>query len=128
MKNRGQCEPRDSRVFELEEEREELEWATRAADIAFQELDSLKEQAQPGRGEIWMVDRGLAAKVRPCLPLADWPADNELALIAVPAHTRSLEGNPWEHAVVKPFLKTGAFHLQQVLRASRSSERLWLEV
>jgi mRNA interferase MazF len=68
----------------------------------------------PSRGEVWKVDLGLAAKVRPCLLLSDWPADNELALITVLAHTRSLQGNPWEHAVVKPFLKTGAFHLQQV--------------
>lgn len=27
------------RVFELEDEREELDWATQAADLAFQELD-----------------------------------------------------------------------------------------
>ena len=32
-----------SRVFELEEEREELEWAAQAADLAFQELDKLEE-------------------------------------------------------------------------------------
>lgn len=31
------------RVFELEEEHEELEWANRAADLAFQELDRLEE-------------------------------------------------------------------------------------
>jgi mRNA interferase MazF len=61
-----------------------------------------------------MVDLGLAAKVRPCLLLTDWPADNELALITVLAHTRSLHGNPWEFTVPKPFLKEGAFHLQQI--------------
>ena len=32
------------RVFELEEEREELEWAAQAADLAFQELDKLEEK------------------------------------------------------------------------------------
>lgn len=32
------------RVFELEEEREDLEWAARAADLAFQELDRLEEK------------------------------------------------------------------------------------
>jgi len=69
---------------------------------------------RPSRGEVWMIDLGLAAKVRPCLLLTDWPADNELALITVLAHTRTLRGNPWEHAVPKPFLKEGAFHLQQV--------------
>ena len=61
-----------------------------------------------------MVDLGLVAKVRPCLLLTDWPADNELALITVLAHTRSLHGNPWEFTVPKPFLKEGAFHLQQI--------------
>ena len=33
-----------SRVFELEDERGELEWATQAADLAFQELDKLEEK------------------------------------------------------------------------------------
>ena len=69
---------------------------------------------RPSRGEIWMVDLGLAAKVRPCLLLTGWPADNELALITVLAHTRSLHGNPWEHSVPKSFLDQGAFHLQQI--------------
>jgi transcription elongation GreA/GreB family factor len=32
------------RVFELEEEGEDLEWAARAADLAFQELDRLEEK------------------------------------------------------------------------------------
>ena len=32
------------RVFELEEEREELDWATQVANLAFQELDKLEEQ------------------------------------------------------------------------------------
>ena len=32
------------RVFELEEERDELEWAAQAADLAFQKLDKLEEQ------------------------------------------------------------------------------------
>jgi hypothetical protein len=36
-------------VFELEEEREELEWAAVAADLAFQQLDQMeKEDASPG--------------------------------------------------------------------------------
>lgn len=35
------------RVFELEEEREDLDWAAQAADLAFQELDRLEEQDAP---------------------------------------------------------------------------------
>jgi len=65
-------------------------------------------------GEIWRVDFGLAAKVRPALIPSDYPADNELALLVVIPHTTSVRGNRWELAVPKPFLKAGAFHLQQV--------------
>jgi hypothetical protein len=32
------------RVFELEEDREELEWAAHASDLAFRELDKLEDQ------------------------------------------------------------------------------------
>jgi hypothetical protein len=34
---------------------------------------------RPSAGEVWLVDLGLAAKVRPCLILSDYPADDELA-------------------------------------------------
>ncbi|MCI0744208.1 MAG: hypothetical protein L0Y58_02280 [Verrucomicrobia subdivision 3 bacterium] len=30
------------------------------------------------------------------------------------AHTRSLRGNQWEHPCPKPFLREGAFRLQQI--------------
>lgn len=64
--------------------------------------------------EVWLVDLGMAAKVRPCLILSDFPADNELALIVIIPHTTSLRGNRWEYACPKPFLQPGAFHLQQI--------------
>ena len=65
-------------------------------------------------GEIWRVDFGLAAKVRPALILSDYPADDELALLVVIPHTTSVRGNRWELAIPKPFLKAGVFHLQQI--------------
>lgn len=65
-------------------------------------------------GEIWRVDLGLAAKVRPALVLSDYPADDELALLVVIPHTTSVRGNRWEFVLDKPFLKPGAFHLQQI--------------
>jgi len=34
------------------------------------------------KGEVWLVDMGMVAKVRPCLLLTDYPADDELALAA----------------------------------------------
>ena len=70
--------------------------------------------ARPVPGEIWLVDLGLAAKVRPCLILSDYPAPDELALIVVVPHTTALRGNRWEFTLPKPFLQPGAFHLQQV--------------
>ncbi len=65
-------------------------------------------------GEIWRMDFGLAAKVRPAVVLSDYPADNELALLVVVPHTTAIRGNRWEFSVPKPFLKPGTFHLQQI--------------
>lgn len=75
-----------------------------------------------------MIDLGMVAKVRPCLLLTDYPADDELALITVLPHTTALRGNRWELAIPKPFLKPGAFHLQQVqsVSVSRLERRLGL--
>jgi mRNA interferase MazF len=69
-------------------------------------------------GEVWMTDFGMAAKVRPALILTGEPADDELDLVTVLLHTTALRGNRWELNVPKPFLKPGAFHLQQVQTVS----------
>ena len=69
-------------------------------------------------GEIWLTDFGLAAKVRPALILTGQPAADELDLITVLLHTTALRGNPWELNIPKPFLKPGAFHLQQIQTVS----------
>lgn len=66
------------------------------------------------RGEVWVVDFGIAAKVRPALLLTDSPADDELDLVTTISHTTSMRGNRWELVIDKPFLKSGAFHLQQI--------------
>ena len=70
------------------------------------------------RGEVWMVDFGLAAKMRPALLLTGHPADDELDLLTVLLHTTSLRGNHWEISIPKAFLKPGAFHLQQIQTVS----------
>ena len=64
--------------------------------------------------EVWMVDLGMAAKVRPALLLTGEPAPDELDVVTVLLHTTSLRGNRWELNIPKPFLKPGAFHLQQI--------------
>jgi mRNA interferase MazF len=65
-------------------------------------------------GEVWMIDFGMAAKVRPAVLLIGEPAADELDLVTVLPHTTSLRGNRWELNIPKPFLKPRAFHLQQV--------------
>src|SRR5579859_6146940 len=69
-------------------------------------------------GEVWLVDFGMAAKVRPALLLTGNPADDELDLVTVLLHTTALRGNRWELSIPKPFLKPGAFHLQQIQTVS----------
>jgi mRNA interferase MazF len=60
-------------------------------------------------GEVWMIDFGMAAKVRPALLLTGNPAEDELDLVTVLLHTTALRGNRWELNVPKPFLRPGAF-------------------
>jgi mRNA interferase MazF len=64
-------------------------------------------------GELWRVDFGLAAKVRPALVISDYPGDDELALLIVIPHTPALRGNRWELVLPAPFLRDGAFHLNK---------------
>jgi mRNA interferase MazF len=65
-------------------------------------------------GEVWLVDLGYTAKVRPCLILSDYPADNDLALLVIVPHTTAVRGNRWEFHSPLRFLKPGVFHLQQI--------------
>jgi len=70
----------------------------------------------PNRGEVWMVDLGLAAKVRPCLVLTSVPAlDQDRSLATVVAHTTSPRGSRFEVAVPMPFLRTGVFDAQNLV-------------
>lgn len=69
-------------------------------------------------GEVWMIDFGMAAKVRPALILSGGPADDELDLVTALLHTTSVRGNRWELNIPKPFLEPGAFHLQQIQTVS----------
>jgi mRNA interferase MazF len=65
-------------------------------------------------GEIWQVDLGMAGKVRPCLLLTGFPNEDELALVSIVPHTTALRANRREVRIPKPFLKDGAFHIQQI--------------
>jgi mRNA interferase MazF len=66
----------------------------------------------PVRGEVWIVDLGLAAKVRPALVLSVPPSDTERALVTLVPHTTSLRGSRFEVETKVAFLKPGAFDAQ----------------
>jgi mRNA interferase MazF len=66
----------------------------------------------PVRGEVWIVDLGLAAKVRPAVVLSVPPRETERALVTLVPHTTSLRGSRFEVATRVPFLKEGAFDAQ----------------
>ena len=66
-------------------------------------------------GEIWMVDLGMAAKVRPCLILTAQPRNDELDVFTMVAHTTAVRGNRWEVPIPKLFLDPdGAFDVQRI--------------
>jgi len=63
----------------------------------------------PNRGEVWMVDLGMAQKTRPALILNIASSDRDRALVTVVPHTTTLRGSDFEIPVPAPFLKPGAF-------------------
>ena len=68
----------------------------------------------PRRGEVWMVDLGMAQKTRPALILSIGYSDDDRALVTVVSHTTSLRGSEFEISVPVPFLKLGAFTVQSL--------------
>ena len=66
----------------------------------------------PERGEVWQVDFGVTAKVRPALVISVPYADADRALIAVIPHTTATRGSQFEVVVGARFLGEGAFLVQ----------------
>ena len=63
----------------------------------------------PERGEVWQVDFGVTAKVRPALVISVPYADADRALIGVIPHTTATRGSQFEIVVGARFLGEGAF-------------------
>ncbi len=68
----------------------------------------------PTRGEVWLFDLGMEGKVRPALVVSVAYGDRDRALVTILPHTTSLRGSPHEIPVNVPFLKPGAFLVQNV--------------
>lgn len=70
----------------------------------------------PKRGEVWLVDLGMAAKIRPCLVLSIPAKDeNDRVLTTLVPHTTSTRGSRFEIVIASRFLKTGVFDVQNVI-------------
>lgn len=69
----------------------------------------------PSRGEIWLVDLGYAAKVRPCLVLSIPAHDEDRALATLVPYTTSTRASRFEVAFRVPFLREGAFDAQNLV-------------
>ncbi len=68
----------------------------------------------PQRGEVWLVDFGMAAKVRPALIMSIPCTDEDRLLMTVVSHTTALRGSIFEITIPVPFLKPGAFLVQSL--------------
>lgn len=66
----------------------------------------------PERGEVWLVDLGLVAKVRPALVLSVPAGETDRSLVTLTPHTTSLRGSRFEVTMHVPFLRAGAFDAQ----------------
>ena len=72
--------------------------------------------ANPLRGEVWLVDLGMVAKIRPCLVFSVPAAGlNDRVLVTVVAHTTSARGSGFEVAIPSRFLKPGVFDVQNII-------------
>jgi mRNA interferase MazF len=69
----------------------------------------------PLRGEVYMVDLGMAAKVRPCLVLSVPLEESDRSLVTVVPHTTALRQSRFEIAVPLRFLRAGAFDAQGIV-------------
>src|SRR5947209_5215947 len=73
----------------------------------------------PSRGEIWLADLGIAAKVRPGLVLSVPPDPQDRVLVTLVPHTTSVHGTRFEVTLPKSFLKVGAFDAQGLVTVTR---------
>ncbi len=69
---------------------------------------------KPNRGAVWLFDLGMAEKVRPALIVSVAFGDSDRVLITIVPHTTSLRRSQYEVSVSVPFLKPGAFVVQNV--------------
>jgi mRNA interferase MazF len=75
----------------------------------------------PKRGDVWLVDLGMAAKVRPCLVCSIPILDEDRALVTMVPHTTSARESRFEVNIRVKFLRQGVFDTQNVVTVPRQS-------
>jgi mRNA interferase MazF len=71
--------------------------------------------SSPERGEVWLVDLGYVAKVRPCLVISIPALNQDRALATLIPHTTSPRGSRFEVQVKTKLLKEGVFDVQNII-------------
>jgi mRNA interferase MazF len=71
--------------------------------------------AAPDRGDVWIVDLGMAGKLRPCLVLSVPAGLQDRALVTLVAGTTSSRGTRFEVAVQARFLQATVFDALNIL-------------
>ena len=66
----------------------------------------------PLRGEVWVADLGMIAKVRPVLVVSVPFGDHDYALFQIVPHTTSVRGSQFEVALDVRGLERGVFNIQ----------------
>ena len=72
------------------------------------------------RGEVWLVDLGMVAKVRPCLVISVPALAQDRALVTVVTHTTSTRGSRFEISIRTRFLDAGVFDAQSLVTVSEA--------
>jgi mRNA interferase MazF len=71
--------------------------------------------SDPLRGEVWLVDLGMVAKVRPAVVVSIPALEQDRALVALIPHTTSQRGSRFEVNVRVKFLREGVFDAQNII-------------
>jgi mRNA interferase MazF len=71
--------------------------------------------ANPKRGDVWLVDLGYTAKVRPCLIISIPALDQDRALCTLVPNTTSSRGSRFEVSIKSQFLREGVFDSQNLV-------------
>ncbi len=69
----------------------------------------------PDRGEVWLVDLGYVAKVRPCLVISIPALNQDRALATLIPHTTSSRSSRFEVQIKAKFLREGVFDVQNII-------------